>query len=144
MHEEASFDPEFLYLEYGIQGEKPCSLDAKRLAAGVQVNPDTKANTASGSETIKLKPIREDSTAVSAVTWKYAITMPEEFSDVTAFNAATIGVKLRLDRIPPALKFVSAGDGMLPHAEGSLTWEFRCPFIPGQHVRAWWFRNTSR
>ncbi|HEV2493517.1 MAG TPA: hypothetical protein VG204_10670 [Terriglobia bacterium] len=139
--EEVFFDPQFSYLEYGIEGEVPISLNAQQLAQSTKVIPDTNVRTVKGAKPIKLKSIHSDPKAVCAVMWKYTITMPEEFSDVTAFRAATMGVKLHVDNIPPVLTFISAGDGMLPHVEGSSSWEYTGTYIGGQHVRSWWFHK---
>jgi hypothetical protein len=143
MDEEAMFRPEFIYLEYGIKGESPRSLNVKDLEKTITLNPKTNVKTAGADQAISLAAIRTHPKEVCNVKWMYAVTMPEEFSDVTAFRAATIGAKLCLGRIPDALIFVSSGEGMVPHTEGSRTWEYKGPYIGGQHVRTWWFRKQT-
>jgi hypothetical protein len=142
MDEEVFFEPEFLYLQYGMTGAKSHSLDEQALAKRIEIkheNTDTKQ--VSGKEHLRLKPFLKNPNAVYNVTWKHRVTMLEEFCDITEFRYATIGARLRVDKIPDRLRFVSAGD--LSHEAGSISWDFSGPFMTGQHVKSWWFRKQT-
>ena len=141
MDEEGFFLPVFSYLEYGIAGEVPYSFNADQLSKLSKSDPKSGLKSVAGKEIINLESIHENRKAICAVTWKYSVTMPEEFSESTDFCNATIGVRLRIDRKPDGLKFLSESGTNVIHAEGSHSWDFTGTFIAGQHIRTWWFRN---
>src|SRR2546422_10556326 len=80
--------------------------------------------------------------SVCKVTWRYKVTMRDEYSDVTSFSAATIGARIVLRDIPSGLDFHCSGES-LKHVEGSRTWDFDRPFISDQHVRVWWSKKEK-
>jgi hypothetical protein len=90
---------------------------------------------------ITLKPVRAGEKATCQVTWRYGLTMPEQYSDVTDLSEATMGATIQVESLPDELEFVSGGDSSLHHQAGSQSWYFDKAFIAGQHVRAWWYRK---
>lgn len=142
MDEEVFFDPEFLYLEYGIEGEPThCLTESKLKSLIKEKHRGTSTKQVGGDKEITLQPTHVNPKAICSVIWKYRITMPEEFCDITEFRAPTIGVRLQVDRLPDDFIFITGTD--VPHEEGSITWYMRGPFMNGQHVRAWWFRKRG-
>jgi hypothetical protein len=90
-----------------------------------------------------MKPVRTGERSACQVTWRYRVSMPEQYCDVTDFGEATLGATLQLQNLPEELEFISGGDASLHHEAGSQSWYFDKSFIQGQHVRAWWFRRNS-
>src|SRR2546422_6802052 len=50
--------------------------------------------------------------SVCKVTWRYKVTMRDEYSDVTSFSAATIGARIVLRDIPSGLDFHCSGESL--------------------------------
>ena len=140
--EENSCQPEFRFLEYGIAGKKIYTFSDENLSSMVETMSEIniKRVPKSALPKVSLKPAKGGDKSVGQVTWRYRVTMPEEYCDVTRFGEATIGATLQLQDIPEGLEFESGGDASLHHEYGSFSWYFDRPFIPGQHVRAWWGR----
>lgn len=138
--EEISCQPEFRFLEYGIAGKKIHTFSDENLSSKVETLSEInlKRVPKSALPRVSLKPTKAGDRSVCQVTWRYRVTMPEQYCDVTGFDEATIGATLRLQDIPEGLEFESGGDDSLHHECGSLSWYFDRLFIPGQHVRAWW------
>jgi hypothetical protein len=90
---------------------------------------------------IILNPVRAGEKAACQVTWRYGLTVPEQYCDVTDLSEATMGATIQVESLPEELEFVSGGDASLHHQAGSQSWYFEKAFIAGQHVRAWWFRK---
>jgi hypothetical protein len=143
--EENSFQPEFRFLEYGIAGKKLYTFSDENLSSMVEAMSDinVKRVPKSALPKVSLKPAKGGNKSVCQVTWRYRVTMPEQYCDVTRFGEATIGATLQLQDIPEGLEFESGGDASLHHEYGSFSWYFDRPFIPGQHVRAWWGRANQ-
>jgi hypothetical protein len=147
LEEEAVYDPQFNYLEYGLAGKEPHSFKDEKLLARVDSQSKPNVTRVEGPIKIRLKPVAgegsEDDTC--KVRWRYKVTYPEEYSDLTSFSIATIGCSIILRDLPPTLEFQCTGESM-KHAEGSLTWDFDRPFVTDQFVRVRWFRRpkTSR
>jgi hypothetical protein len=89
-----------------------------------------------------LKPVRTGEKSACQVTWRYRLTAPEQYCDLIEFDEATLGATLQVQNIPQELEFVSGGDSSLHHEMNSQSWYFDKSFIPGQHLRAWWFRTA--
>lgn len=145
MVKESFWRPDFRFLEYGIAGKKTHTFADESLAVKVENLHDLHLQrvTRSALPRVTLKPLAMDRKAVCQVTWRYRVTMPEQYSDVTDFSEATLGATMHVEEIPESLEFVSGGDMSLHHELGSQSWFFDRPFIPGQHVRVWWFRKNS-
>lgn len=142
--EEISCKPEFQFLEYGIAGKKIHTFSDENLSSKVETASDVKRVPKSALPKVSLKPVKAGDRSVCQVTWRYRITVPEQYCDITGFGEATIGATLQLQHIPEGLEFVSGGDDSLHHESGSRSWYFDRPFIAGQHVRARWFgKNYS-
>lgn len=135
--EEISFQPEFRFLEYGIAGKKIHTFSDENLSSKVETVSEinVKRVPKSALPTVSLKPTKAGDKSVCQVTWRYRVTMPEQYCDVTGFGEATIGATLQLQHIPEGLEFESGSDDSLHHECGSVSWYFDRPFIPGQHVR---------
>ena len=136
--EESFYEPEFLSVDYGIRGGSPFSYTGEQLTSLVVTDPDTKAKNVKDLETIKLDPIKTNPAAICQVIMRFRVTMRENYSDIMSFGGPTIGFSIQLDRIPEGFEFFSSGEAMR-HVPGSFSWNFDRPFLPGQHVRAWWF-----
>lgn len=141
LSEEVSCKPEFRFLEYGIAGRKVHSFSDDKLASKVDTLGGIRRVAASAVPKISVWPIKTDR-SVCHVTWRYRITMPEEYCDITHFNEPTIGATLHVQQLPPGMEFDAGGDDSLHHEAGSRSWFFDRPFIAGQHVRARWFRKS--
>jgi hypothetical protein len=143
--EESSCQPEFRFLEYGIAGKKIHTFSDENLSSKVETVSEinVKRVPKSALPKVSLKPARVGDKSACQVTWRYRVTMPEQYCDVTGFDEATIGATLQLQHIPEGLEFGSGGDDSLHHECGSQSWYFDRPFITGQHVRAWWCGKKS-
>lgn len=133
-----------VYLEYGTGGEsKTHVLSENELREHTTFDQNTKVQTVQGKKKVKIKPIREDAQSVCRVVLKFTLDFPAEYTDVTNFGGETVGLTVRLDRIPSDFEFVSGGDDSLHHEPGSTSWYFDRPFVSGQNVRVWWFRKSQ-
>jgi hypothetical protein len=135
--------PEFRFLEYGIAGRKIHTFSDENLSSKVETELNVKRVPASALPPVSLKPVRAGEKSSCQVTWRYHITVPEQYCDVIDFGEATLGATLHLQDIPEELEFISGGDASLHHEVGSHSWYFDRSFIAGQHLRAWWFRKAS-
>lgn len=142
---EIFFRPEFRFLEYGIPGEKIHTFSDENLSSKVETVDELNVRRVhkSALPPVSMKPVRTGERSACQVTWRYRVTMPEQYCDVTDFGEATLGATLQLQNLPEELEFVSGGDASLHHELGSQSWYFDKSFITGQHVRAWWFRRNS-
>ena len=138
--DEKFFDPKFLALEYGISGESQNSFQGVDLNQLLTSQSGTSVKGIEGPKKVRLFPIRENEKSVCRVFLKYALTMPDEYTEVTHFGGATLGVTLRVAEMPDGYEFFSAG---AQHTPGSTSWYYSQPFVTGQHVNAWWFRKTE-
>lgn len=138
------FQPQFRFLEYGIVGRKIHTFSDENLFSKVETVDELNIRRVpkSALPSVSLKPVRSGEKSVCQVTWRYRITVPEQYCDVTDFAEATLGATLQVQNIPEELEFVSGGDPSLHHEPGSQSWYFERPFLPGQHLRAWWFPKT--
>ena len=137
--------PEFRFLEYGIAGRKIHTFSDENLANKVETVAELNVRRVprSALPPVSLKPVRTGEKSACQVTWRYHITVPEQYCDVIDFGEATLGATLQVQNIPEELEFVSGGDTSLHHEAGSQSWYFDKSFIMGQHLRAWWFRKAS-
>jgi hypothetical protein len=139
--EETVFEPEFVYLEYGIDGEETHVFDAGRLTELRKIAEMVAK--VEGPKKVKLPPVRDNPQKFCRVMWRYRITMPEQYSDETFFPIATMGAAIVLRGIHPSLEFVCSGEG-LRHAENSQRWEFDRSFIKDQQMRVRWRIRDSQ
>ena len=140
---ESFFQPEFRFLEYGIAGRKIHSFSEQNLPAKVETDDDLGVTRVprSALPLLSLKPVKAGEKAPCQVTWRYSISVPEQYCDVTALDEATLGATLHVETLPEELEFVSGYDASLHHESGSQSWYFEKAFVAGQHLRAWWFRR---
>jgi hypothetical protein len=138
--EEISCQPEFRFLEYGIAGKKIHTFSDEELSSKVETvgEINVKRVPKSALPKVSLRSAKGSDKSVCHVTWRYRVTMPEQYCEVTTFGEPTIGATLQLHHAPDGLEFESGGDDSLYHECGSQSWYFDRPFITGQHVRAWW------
>ena len=141
---ESFFNPQFRFLEYGIVGRKIHTFSDENLLSKVETVEELNIRRVprSALPAVSLKPVRSGEKSVCQVTWRYRITVPEQYCDITDFGEATLGATLQVQNIPEELEFVSGGDPSLHHEANSQSWYFDRSFIPGQHLRAWWFRKV--
>lgn len=137
--------PEFRFLEYGIAGRKTHTFSDENLANKVETIDELNVRRVprSALPPVSLKPVRTGEKSACQVTWRYHITVPEQYCDVIDFSEATLGATLHVQNIPEELEFASGGDASLHHEAGSQSWYFDKSFISGQHLHAWWFRKVS-
>jgi len=142
---EIFFQPEFRFLEYGIAGRKMHTFSDENLSAKVETVDELNVMRVARSALppVSLKPVRAGEKSACQVTWRYRVTMPEQYCDVTDFGEATVGATLQVQNIPKELEFVSGGDASLHHEAGSQSWYYDKSFITGQHLRACWFRKAA-
>lgn len=137
--------PEFRFLEYGIAGKKIHTFSDVDLSSKVETvySLNMRRVPKSALPPVSLKPVRSGDKSACQVTWRYRVTVPERYCDLTDFDEATVGATLQVQNISEELEFVSGGDASLHHEVGSQSWYFEKSFIPGHHLRAWWFPNAS-
>jgi hypothetical protein len=140
---ESFFQPEFRFLEYGIAGRKFYSFTDENLSSKVKTEDNLGVTRVpkSALPLLSLRPVKAGEKAPCQVTWRYGITVPEQYCDVTELDEATLGATLQVETLPEELEFVSGYDASLHHEADSQSWYFEKPFIAGQHLRAWWFRR---
>lgn len=138
--------PEFRFLEYGIAGRKIYTLSDDNLAAKVETADALYLRRVPRSRlpAISLKPVRSGEKSACHVTWRYRITVPEQYCDAISFDEATMGATLHVEKLPESLEFLAGGDTSLHHEAGSQSWYFDRSFVGGQQLRAWWFARASR
>lgn len=142
---ETFFRPEFRFLEYGIAGRKIYSFSEDTLSCKAETADDLGVTRVprSALPALSLRPVKTGEKAPCQVTWRYGITVPEQYCDVTELNEATLGATIQIEALPEELEFACGGDLSLHHEAGSQSWYFEKAFIAGQCVRAWWFRRKS-
>jgi hypothetical protein len=138
--EETFYDPQFLYLEYHLNTGQSVAYDQQQLMHCRTVRERTHAIEVRG-KSIVVPRLRDHPDAKCHVVWRYRVTMPEQYSDITSFSIPITGITIELEDLPEDLEFFAGSDA--DHIENSRTWTFRRSFINGQHVRAWWFRKGS-
>jgi hypothetical protein len=140
---ETFFQPEFRFLEYGIAGRKIFTFSDENLSSKVEIEETLGVARVpkSALPVLSLNPVRAGEKAACQVTWRYGLTVPEQYCDVTDLDEATLGATLHVETLPEELEFVSGCDASLHHEAGSQSWYFERAFIAGQHLRAWWFRR---
>ena len=140
---ETFFQPEFRFLEYGIAGRKIYTFAEDTLSRKAEAEDALGViRVAKGAlPTLSLRPVKAGEKAACQVTWRYAITVPEQYCDVTELDEATLGATIQIDSLPEGFEFGCGGDLSLHHQAGSQSWYFEKAFIAGQCVRAWWFRR---
>ena len=143
IQEEVFYLPEFTHVEYGYPNERPKVLSLSEISSYTSVDDITKVKSLF-APAIQLAGDKHNTRSACNVRIQYRVKMRDQYSDVTAFGGATDGATLEVARLPNTLNFVSGGDKFAVHSEGSSTWYFDRPFINGQHIRAWWFRNDSK
>lgn len=141
---QALLQPEFRFLEYGIAERRIHTLSDETLLSKVEIVDELGVRRVPGCTlpAITLKPFRTGEKSSCQVTWRYRVTVPDQYCDLTDFAEATLGATLQVPNIPDELEFVSGGDVSLHHEVGSQSWYFDRSFIAGQHVQAWWFRKA--
>jgi hypothetical protein len=144
MAAEIFLQPSFRLVEYGIAGRKIYTLSDDDLASKVQTVDELNLRRVprSALPPVSLNPVRTGEKAACQVTWKYSLTMPEQYYDVTEFDEATMGATLQLETLPEDMEFISGSDASLHHEADSRSWYFGRAFIPGQYLRAWWFPRS--
>jgi hypothetical protein len=142
---EIFFRPEFRFLEYGIAGRKIHSFADENLSPKVETVGELNLRRVprSALPAVSLKPVRSGEKSACQVLWRYRITVPEHYCDITSFAEATVGATLQVQMLPEELEFIAGGDTNLHHELGSQSWYFEKAFVTGQHLCAWWFRNPS-
>ena len=138
------FQSEFRFLEYGIAGRKIHTFSDEELSSKAEIVNELRVRRVSRSTLppVSLKPFGAGEKSTCQVTWRYRVSVPDQYCDLTDFGEATVGATLQVLDIPDELEFVSGGDTSLHHEIGSQSWYFDKSFIPGQHVQAWWFRKA--
>jgi hypothetical protein len=142
---EIIFQPEFRFLEYGIAGRKIYTFSDENLSSKVETVDELNLRRVSRSALppVSLQPVRTGEKSACQVRWRYRVTVPDQYCDLTEFGEATIGATLQLQDLPEELEFLSGRDASLHHEVGSRSWYFDKSFISGQHLSAWWFRKAS-
>lgn len=137
------FQPEFRFLEYGIAGRKILTFSDDGLSCKAETEDALGITRVprSALPALSLKPVKAGEKASCQVTWRYGITVPEQYCDVTELDEATLGATIQIEALPEDLEFLAGGDASLHHDAGSQSWYFEKAFIAGQCVRASWFRK---
>ena len=140
---ETFFQPEFRFLEYGIAGRKIYTFSEDTLSRKAEAEDGLGVTRVSKGAlpALNLRPVKAGEKAACHVTWRYAITVPEQYCDVTELDEATLGATIQIDSLPEGFEFDCGSDLSLHHEAGSQSWYFDKAFIAGQCVRAWWFRR---
>lgn len=143
---EILLQPEFRFLEYGIAGRKIYTFSDEDLSSKIETVDELNVRRVPGGALppVRLKPVSTGEKSACQVTWRYRVTVPDQYCDLTEFGEATVGATLQLQDLPDELEFISGYDASLHHEVGSQSWYFDKSFIRGQHLSAWWFRKGSR
>lgn len=142
IEEESFYNPRFDYLEYSL-GKTIHTFSGRQLYELSQPAKNTKVWSCSAPSPIKIPPKDDQRKNACRVTWKYHVTMPIEYSDVTSFLMPTIGATFRLDSLPSGYQFSAAHSDDLVHSEGGNSWFYDRPLLANQHIRVWWFKQPD-
>jgi hypothetical protein len=142
---EILLQPEFRFLEYGIAGRKIYTFSDEDLLSKVETVDELNVRRVprGALPPVRLKPVGTGEKSACQVMWRYRVTVPDQYCDLTEFGEATVGATLQLQDLPEELEFISGRDASLHHEVGSQSWYFDKSFIRGQHLSAWWFRKGS-
>lgn len=138
--EESFYDPKFLSLEYYLHSGKSFCCNEMQLEGRRTIREKTHAIEVKG-DPITIPRLRDDPNAKCNVVWRYKVTMPEEYSDISSFSLPATGLTIELEDLPEGFEFFAGANA--EHLAGSKTWIFKRSFIDGQHVRTWWFRKKT-
>jgi hypothetical protein len=141
--EETFYEPELLYVEYGLKDEV-YAFQAEEMERYVESDPSTNVKRFKAPKTLKLQPIKRDEKAVARARLIYRVKMPKEYADVTSFMLPTLGAELTVSNTPDGCRVVSGAGGTIRHAQKSNSWYYDRPFMPGQHIRLWWFKASQK
>src|SRR5688572_11888686 len=142
--EEEFYAPKYTYLQYGVIGEAGHSYSEPELQRLMTQRPGDHAHEIGAVESnqplpkVKLQPCRKHQDSICRVSWRYELTMPESYTDITSFGGAVVGVRVEAESVPEGFAFV--GDGRDSVRSGKV-WTYTRPFLQHQHIRVRWFRN---
>jgi hypothetical protein len=138
--EEEMYEPEVQSLEHGHTVLKKDELKLTKEPSGVHTwRPSGKVRLSPSDPDAATEGL--DGSQVCCVRWTHQITVPSNYTEVTSFAALTINPEIVLESKPELLEFHSGGGDDCQHTANSQTWLFRQAFVPGQHVRAYWWPN---
>ena len=102
---ETFFQPEFRFLEYGIAGRKIYTFSDENLVSKLEIEETLGVTRVprSALPALSLKPVKAGEKAACQVTWRYGLTVPEQYCDVTDLDEATLGATLHVEAIPEEL-----------------------------------------
>ena len=138
--EESFYSPVFKHIEYGLNGEKPCVFDGQKLADKTETTPDDRVKRVYDFEKIKVPPFEEN--RFVNVLMRYNANFPLEYTDLIHLAKPATNVRVIVETIPEGFQFQAEGEGAI-HNPDSKSWDFRGPFVGGQHVRVRWFKTPS-
>ena len=139
MAEEEFYQPVITYLEYGLVGLAGHSFHEDDLRAHLRIRPADRVHEVFPPEKVILRPFRSHPDSVCRVVWRYRLTMPDNYTDLTSFGGSAIGARVQIESLPPGFEFV--GDGRDAIRSGD-TWTYTRPFLQHQHIRVRWFRKS--
>ena len=141
IQEEAFYQPRFTYMEYGV-GQRTNVYAAEEISARLERDNETSVETFSGQKKVKIEPVRENGEPCK-VQMKYTVLMPDQYADITNFAGATIGPKIIVEQKPDTIEVVAAREPGIHHEPRSNSWYFDRAYVPGQHLRLWWFKRPT-
>jgi hypothetical protein len=136
---EGLHQPRLISFDCHPQKGMPYKLDKDTI--GTTEDPESHVRRFRGRESIIQPHSLQD--AACLVFWRYQMTMPENYSDIIAFSGATLNVTIKCD-IPDDFVFVATPKGNTENVPDTRVWYYARPFLPGQHIRVWWYPKTSR
>jgi hypothetical protein len=87
---------------------------------------------------VKIPPVHEAIDRYYRFTTRYEAVFPENYSDMVSFDRPTIGVVLEAE-CPPNFRITAFPADISTYNR----WEYRRLFLPGEHIRFRWERNTE-
>jgi len=90
---------------------------------------------------IRIKSVKNKEGFTYRVSDTHSVIQPEEYSDLISFRAPTINVRITAD-FPPGFTF-KAPDERTPEGTEANAWDYKRLFMPSEHIRVRWFKNSS-
>jgi hypothetical protein len=141
MGDERMHNPRFISLECFLGDNLAYHLSQDDLTKTLQSPSESRAINAFGRP-VNLEPFDAEQPGAykpCTVIWQMTMSLPEDYSDVTAFAAPTVGTfEIVKDDIPEGFEFDATRDESLSFAEGGTVWRYHRAFLPREHLRVWW------
>lgn len=105
-----------------------------------EMTTETQGHFVTSGKPVKIPPVAQSIGRSYRFRARYETVQPTTFSELISFNLPTIGVSLEVTNAPKNYSF-----HVTPEADliGHNRWEFKRLFLPGEHIRIRWDRNST-